>query len=81
MSHAVVDARLVVKWALLEEYSAEAATLLLSWESNSVELVVSSWFACEVDWRVHADILKVYRPSPPRNVRASRAFYHDPDCI
>ena len=48
MTTVVVDASLAVKWVLLEEHSAEAAQLLISWEEQGVDLVAPSWYACEV---------------------------------
>ena len=48
MTTVVVDASLAVKWVLLEEHTAEAAQLLVSWEERGVDLVAPSWFACEV---------------------------------
>lgn len=44
----VVDASGALKWLLPEEYSSEAINLLLTWIREDAEVLVPSWFHCEM---------------------------------
>jgi predicted nucleic acid-binding protein len=48
MKQVVVDASLAIKWVVPEVYQAEALSLIAVWNADGVEVVVPSWFACEV---------------------------------
>ena len=48
MSRVIVDASLGVKWMLREEYNDEATALLSRWQLQETDIIVPSWYACEV---------------------------------
>lgn len=52
-SYVVVDASLVVKWLVREEFSDEALTLLGSWNTQSVQLAAPSLVRFEVANVIH----------------------------
>ena len=57
MPDVVVDASIAVKWAVAEEGSEGARTLLRSWLAAGIQPVAPSWFTCEIANILHRKAL------------------------
>jgi predicted nucleic acid-binding protein len=44
----VIDTSLAVKWVVPEIHQAEALSLIAGWAADGVDVIVPSWFACEL---------------------------------
>jgi predicted nucleic acid-binding protein len=44
----VIDTSLAVKWVVPEIHQAEALSLIAGWVADGVDVIVPSWFACEL---------------------------------